>query len=574
MSLKTRAFAGFLFLSTSIHAGPLLRLIEVDASRYPEVRLLAEVGRGTSGDQAPQFTADDNAKSVDIKIDSSRKMADRLVLVTVFDATESIPPTHFVKARTAAVSILGELKTQDRVALYEIKGGPRLVQGFGPPADFSEAVGAIQRDGKTTRVFDALHTGISAAREGILRNRNTDAESAKIARAAVLIFTDGRDENSYLSEDDCSQLAELGTRLRVPVYVVLYGRTANLRRFQRLALKTGGAIITDISADSMRKLGAAMRLLPEETYRLSYTAPGVRSTDGGKGEIVLRIALGKSKDEDSASYLIPPAAREPARPPLIDGASWLFWIIVGTAALLLLGALVIALVVFLKRQAELRGLRREAEKLRAGAARIDAEQNMAASSAEPAPVDALAVVTAAREKSEDELIIRDDESRTPERKPLQGAVRMPEGEEERVEIVKAVPSDELPHPAMQYLRESAYRTLQEALRDAPRYDTGSLIRRRDGMEREYDLFLEDTGIGSGRWASIRVEDSGAAKMHARIKKVDGKFVLYDLMGGSGVYLNSRKILRPRALRDGDEIKMGRSVFQFRGKTAPRRDRSE
>ncbi|HMZ37953.1 MAG TPA: FHA domain-containing protein, partial [Leptospiraceae bacterium] len=91
------------------------------------------------------------------------------------------------------------------------------------------------------------------------------------------------------------------------------------------------------------------------------------------------------------------------------------------------------------------------------------------------------------------------------------------------------------------------------------------IRMKDGMSREYDLFLENTALGSGRWASIRVEDSGAAKVHAKVKRVDSRYVLYDLMGGSSVFLNGKKLLRPRGLHDGDEIKLGRSVFQFRGK---------
>lgn len=543
----------------------MLRLVEVDASRFPEVRLLAEVGKPgqgerAAGDDVVRFSAEDSGKQVELRTEGSRKTADRLVLVTVFDATESIPANDFVKARTAAVSLLGELQLQDRVALYEIKGGPRLIQAFAAPADLSESLGQIQRTGKTTRVFDALHLGISAAREGILRNRNTDVESSRIARAAVLLFTDGRDENSYLSEEDCSTLAQLGARLRVPVYIVLYGRTANHYRFQRLALRTGGEIVTGVSSGSMKKLADAMRILPEETYRLSYTAPG----EPGKREVILRLSAGKGKDEDSATYLAAAPAPPPARPPMIDGASWLFWIIVGAAVLLLIGSLIVALVVFARKQQEKRRLNREA-------AALEAQANRLETPSDAQPVDAMDVVTQAaaarsQEKDPEEpLIVKDDAPRPAAR----GAVRMPEGEVERVEVVRVVPSDELPHPAMQYLRESAYRTLQEALRDAPRYESGSLIRRRDGIEREYDLFLDETGIGSGRWASIRVEDSGAAKMHARIKKVDGKYVLYDLLGGSGVYLNSKKILRPRALRDGDEIKMGRSTFQFRGRNTPR-----
>ncbi|HPR37979.1 MAG TPA: VWA domain-containing protein, partial [Spirochaetota bacterium] len=71
-------------------------------------------------------------------------------------------------------------------------------------------------------------------------------------------------------------------------------------------------------------------------------------------------------------------------------------------------------------------------------------------------------------------------------------------------------------------------------------------------------------IGSGRENTIQIEDMGVSNRHARIRRVEGGYYLYDLISDRGIYLNGRKLLRPRLLHDWDEIKIGSSSFIFRG----------
>ncbi|MBX7085147.1 MAG: FHA domain-containing protein [Leptospirales bacterium] len=490
-----------------LHAGPALRVLEVDSSHFPNVEILAELGEGEG---TPQFTLRDGAP-ITPSITASRKEADRLVLAVVFDATGSIPAADYRRAQNGAGVFLSSLTESDRTALFQINGGSINISGFVPGGKtISEQIAQMKRVGRTTRIFDALHSGINAAREGILRNQNTESSSKQIAKAAVLLFTDGRDEASYLNEQDCLELAELGTKLRVPVYTVLYGHPRNQRVFQRLSMRTGGKLITMLTPDTMRNLSRSIRLLKDETFRLSYKAP----EGAGPRNIVLSVKRGTTIDEDTASYNAPSVSIPHSEGPWYNSIPW-GNALLGVLSFLLFVAAVVALILVLKQKHD------------------------AAKATNPAVVSASDSPTA--------------------------HVKLPEGETEKVDIVEGIPAEDMPHPAVQYLRENAYRSLQEALRGAPRYAAASLIRMKDGMSREYDLFLENTALGSGRWASIRVEDSGAAKVHAKVKRVDSRYVLYDLMGGSSVFLNGKKLLRPRGLHDGDEIKLGRSVFQFRGK---------
>ncbi len=499
------------FLPFALNAGPAIRVLELDSSRFPQVEILAELAEGEG---APQFTLRDAGSTITPSIIASRKEADRLVLAVVFDATGSIPAADYKRAQNAAGVFLSSLTENDRTALFQVNGGAISVSGFVPGGkSIADEISQLKRVGRTTRIFDALHRGISAARDGILRNQNTEPQSKQIAKAAVLLFTDGRDEFSYLNEQDCLELAELGAKLRVPVYTVLYGRPRNNRVFQRLSMRTGGSLITLMTPDSMKKLSSSIRLLNEETFRLSYRAP----QGAGARDVVLSVKRGTTIDEDATRYTAPSVSAPPPET-MVPALNWQNILVIVLATLLFIAAIVALILVLRERRAK-----RNTE---------------------------LVTVKA---------------SVTLQEEPPAEQVKLPEGEAEKVDIIEGVSPEDRPHPAVQYLRESAYRTLQEALRGAPRYEAASIVRKKDGMSREYDLFLENTVLGSGRWASVRVEDSGASRVQAKIKRVDGRYVLFDLIGGPGVYLNGKKVLRPRGLHDGDEIKMGRSVFIFRGK---------
>lgn len=501
----------------ALEAGPVVRIIQVDPAQFPDVQILAEVADSAG---TPAFAVREGSGSpIGADVLSFRKSADRLILTLVFDATGSIPPADFKKSQLAASAFLGTLKPEDRAAIFQINGGPELVTGFVPPPDgLKEKIMQLRRTGKTTRVYDALHAGLMNTRDGILRNSNTDSASPKIARGAVILFTDGRDEGSYLTDEDCTQLTELGTRHRIPVFTVLYGRAKGERTFQRLSLRTGGALLRSLTDKNMKTLADQVRKLPEQTFLLRYKSP---DTGAGKRDVKLTLTSGETVDEDSSSFTAP-APKTPPSPETwyskLTGVT-LSGIVLILIGLLIFVASVIATFIIWRKPTK------------------------------PAEISDSTVLMAVQATEAEHM-------------------KLPEGEVEKVDIIEGVTKEVLPHPMMQYLRETAYQILQDALRDAPRYASASLVRKKEGFEREYDLFLDNTAMGSGRWASVRVEDSGVARVHGKVKRVDGKYVLYDLMGGSGIYLNGQKLLRPRALRDGDEIKMARSLFLFRGKNSP------
>jgi hypothetical protein len=98
------------------------------------------------------------------------------------------------------------------------------------------------------------------------------------------------------------------------------------------------------------------------------------------------------------------------------------------------------------------------------------------------------------------------------------------------------------------------------------YNTCFLIAKEGAFTGEqFRLKEEETRIGRGADCDLVLNDPYAEILHAKIKKVRGRQLLFDCASEAGVLLNGRKLLRPKALHDLDEIRIGKSLFSFRGR---------
>lgn len=82
---------------------------------------------------------------------------------------------------------------------------------------------------------------------------------------------------------------------------------------------------------------------------------------------------------------------------------------------------------------------------------------------------------------------------------------------------------------------------------------------------KYILKSDETLIGRGEDCDLVLNDPYVDIVHAKIKKVRGRQLLFDCASSEGVLLNGKKLLRPKALHDLDEVKIGKTVFSFRGR---------
>ena len=87
---------------------------------------------------------------------------------------------------------------------------------------------------------------------------------------------------------------------------------------------------------------------------------------------------------------------------------------------------------------------------------------------------------------------------------------------------------------------------------------------RDGSAQRSEFALDRERVVIGRLAGSEVElqDPGASRRHAEIRRQDDGFVVADLGSTNGTLVNDSTISEHR-LADGDRITIGRTVLEFR-----------
>lgn len=75
----------------------------------------------------------------------------------------------------------------------------------------------------------------------------------------------------------------------------------------------------------------------------------------------------------------------------------------------------------------------------------------------------------------------------------------------------------------------------------------------------FDLGGEELTVGRGAGNRLVLSDPSVSREHCKVERHDGDFHLKDLGSHNGTFVNGEAV-RERALQDGDEIKVGCSVF--------------
>lgn len=572
-----RTFASLLALAVcapgALVGAPVAAIEEVDAANFPDVSVRF---RYTAPD--PDFASRPGAADIrlaeiygdrewDALAESARPLrteAERLDLVLIVDATRSMPTESFQAAIRAARALTDKLQNGDRVALYSLAAKPELLSSFTIDRQrIQTLLGKLERKGRRTRIYDALYSGVYTAASSAEQTRSA-GDSARV-RTAVALFTDGREEDSLLTDNDVFEVLGLRQETDVPIYTILYGRPSNVRPLERLALKTGGQVLHAPGAEAFAAFVKDLRRLRQIPYEIRFRSRAASEGQAWPGDrVTLRLAAGTGDVEYTALavYRIPLAPWLKRASPYVTAALIL-------AGLLLLGILALLVALLWFAWTRLQSEARRPETAAAHAASV-------AKAPDPAHAGTAAAEDrrspAARAPEDDELasylVSAEERSQAMGETPEAPARPADDAQGERLEQLQRASSGVLmDQDRALYMREYAYRLTQLALREAPAYQRATLVLKRSLPEpvvREYDIFLDSTVIGSGRWSNIPVRDDSVNPVHAKIKRIDGRYVMYDLLSSSGVYVNGKRLLRPRGLCDGDEIRVGRALFQFQG----------
>ncbi len=557
-------------------SGPALAQVEissVNTSAYPDMEATVEIPSSAEG--KPTFVVYEDYGSGPqaqnlAEVVSAQENGSNWVVV--LDATKSVPKKAFLRSRKAALDFVRNLPDADRVAVYRINGKPiQILSMTGlttERANVLKAIEEIQRTGMKTRIYDALYVGLDYA---------TQARDAYSPRgSALILFTDGRDEGSYLSEEDAIAIAGEAREAKIPVYTILNGQAKGEERFQKIALKTGGEVFKEKFPPGRLKPSSDSR----SHYTLRYSSKAeIWNRYPGK-EITIRVEYLNEPDRFAEHTFEIPFR-------LLEGKYSLTASILVGLGLLLLIAFFIFLWIVLRRAQARRSLPPVSDEVMQGWS-ADHEKPARLEPQAPGQITDFTEALARSQNPEARpASISDPEEQHSEISDAREGLGAPQENPEpaRLATAAAMVSDDAQARAFQSempfrtrtpetisleLKEKSYQVLQMALRDASRYEYATLIlvggdpyRKRN----EYDLFLEETYIGRSPMASLVVADKSASMLHGKIRKIDQKYVLFDLVSDTGTYLNGKRVLRPRPLRNGDEIQIGHTRFEFRGKSA-------
>ncbi len=263
-----------------------------------ETGLYDKNGKFVSQFDTSKFTILENGQKQ--KIDHIGRETIPATMVLLVDASQSMSRRmEFVQL--AASRLAGALRPKDKLIVAPFNAAIGSITGpTDDTATISEAIGAIKAKGGTA-IFDALLAG-------------TKLLDGVEGRRAVILITDGYDENSQHSFDEVLKEAEAA---QVTVYVVGIGGVAGISLkgesiLKELAEKTGGRIFFPPREPDLVTIASGVAADAHSRYLLTYT-PTNQKKDGTWREVTVQVPEGY-KVRTRAGYFAPKPA--PIRPTL------------------------------------------------------------------------------------------------------------------------------------------------------------------------------------------------------------------------------------------------------------------
>ncbi len=231
-------------------------------SRVEAVRvdvLVTADGRPLSGLTASDFDVRDNGVQQQVDLVSFEAVPVNVILA--FDLSDSVTPDRMAHLRAASDALLGGLKPRDRTAL--ITFSHIVSERSGLTADVQQIRKALDvaAPGGGTSLIDGVYAAMIASQ--------SDA-----GRSLLLVFSDGVDADSWLSEDAALASAKQSD-------VVVYGVSVSPQKPEflvRMASVTGGRVYENTPIADLKPI--LLDILEEfrHRYLLTYSPTGVATT--------------------------------------------------------------------------------------------------------------------------------------------------------------------------------------------------------------------------------------------------------------------------------------------------------
>ncbi len=314
-----------------------LSITQIDASGYPQVRVIASVtdaqGKPVRGLSAADLRVTQSGAARDARVELSSLVAS-VELVLALDTSGSMSGEPIADAKRAIVQVIQALGPNDRAAIVTFSATPRVAQGLTADKDALIAGTNAASAAGNTAIYDAID-----ASADIL------AQSDPRARRAIVLLTDGEDNSSRVAKAVVlRRVAAAGYR----IHVVGLGRSLDRAALQEIADASKGQLLIAPSSNDLGRIYGSLSEQLLTQYSVSFRS----NASARAGETVpfeLRIVSGtRVLTETSISLQVPagrgaapaftplPATDEMARASVPNSSRAIFVGLLGAATTLLL----------------------------------------------------------------------------------------------------------------------------------------------------------------------------------------------------------------------------------------------
>jgi VWFA-related protein len=252
--------------------------------------LVTHGGKPVAGLTADDFEVLDNGVRQPLRVATT---AGSVSVVLVLDTSGSLDDPQLDQLIRASQAAVGLLRPEDEISLATFSWRVLLPAGSSRDPAAIRAALASAKAGGSTAMWDALFGGLALA-------------GGSGGRSLILLFTDGLEDFSWLTEQD---VAEGVKRSESVIYVVrppdpivppaaLFAAKIRLRG---VVERTGGSVV---DTDTFRQLPQRFTAVLEEfraRYLLSYEPTGVRRDDGWH-KVAVRVKGGRATVKTRPGY--------------------------------------------------------------------------------------------------------------------------------------------------------------------------------------------------------------------------------------------------------------------------------
>lgn len=293
----------FLFVITGAAQSPLtLNIDKVETVGFPKVSIFISFSQALKSKlSTDNFSLLENGKQVEKMNVEPRDPAKQPVFsVFIIDVSGSMKGKPFEEAKKAARVFVSQMKSGDKAAIVQFSDKVFILSNLtGDKDKLFRAIDGL-RIGGNTALFDGVVTGLD-----VLKDSN-------LAEKVAVLLSDGEDNNSKASYDNCLKAAKASG---VSIYAVGLGKTGPpVEKLSSLAKESGGKFLHAPSEESLVSLYGNLAGEIYNRYLITFES---KSKSGEQINLKLIASIDGVKVETNTLLEVEKkVAREPVIPPL------------------------------------------------------------------------------------------------------------------------------------------------------------------------------------------------------------------------------------------------------------------